>query len=71
VAQEKERFAMATHLIQGVSAAEVRGRHDFVERMIRLNRSEGLEPAARHLVLDERYISGKIDFDEYNHIVDS
>jgi hypothetical protein len=35
-----------------------------VQRAIRLNQSEGLEPTERLLALTERYISGEITFEE-------
>ena len=62
---------MATQPIQAISAAESERRRALMEYGIRMNQSEGLEPTARHLALDERYISGEISLDEYTSAIDS
>jgi uncharacterized membrane protein len=62
---------MATPVLalEGISQEERARRRTSVRRAIRLNQSEGLQPTARHLALDERYISGEITFEEYTRIV--
>jgi uncharacterized membrane protein len=59
---------MATLVLEGISQEERARRRASVQRAIRLNQSEGLEPTERLLALDERYIAGEIDFEEYTRI---
>jgi uncharacterized membrane protein len=59
---------MAALVLEGISQEERARRRASVQRAIRLNQSEGLEPTERHLALDERYIDGEIDFEEYTRI---
>jgi hypothetical protein len=55
---------MAALVLEGISQEERTRRRAFVQRAIRLNQSEGLEPTERHRALTERYISGEISFEE-------
>ncbi len=55
---------MATLVLEGISQEERARRRASVQRAIRLNQSEGLEPTERLLALTERYISGEITFEE-------
>lgn len=57
------------HDVGAISLAEQAKRRALVQKTIRLNRSEGLEPTARHRELDKRFIAGEIDFDEYTRTV--
>jgi hypothetical protein len=55
---------MAALVLEEISQEERTRRRAFVQRALRLNQSEGLEPTDRLLALTERYISGEIDFEE-------
>ena len=54
-----------------ITPEESKRRREALQRATRLNQSEGLEPTARMLALDERYISGELTFEEYRDIVRS
>jgi hypothetical protein len=60
---------MATQPIQAISAAESEQRRAQMERVIRLNQSEGLDPTPRLLALADRYIAGEIGLDEYTSTI--
>lgn len=60
---------MANQTSQGITAAEREARRELIQRAIRLNQSEGLQPSSRHLELDEKFIAGNIDFAEYTRTV--
>ena len=64
----ERRGQIATLVLQRISQEESARRRTFIQRAIRLNQSEGLEPTARHLALDERYIAGEITLEEYSRI---
>ena len=62
--------ALATQL-HGITREESNKRRVAIQRVIRLNQSEGLEPTARLLALTDRYVSGEIDFEEVGNTVRS
>jgi hypothetical protein len=60
---------MATLVLEGISQEEQARRRAFVQRALRLNQSEGLEPTERLRALTERYISGEISFEECSSVL--
>jgi hypothetical protein len=49
--------------------SEEQRRRAQIQRAIRLNQNEGLEPTPRLLALADRYIKGEIDLDEYTQTI--
>jgi len=45
------------------------GRRALIQRAIRLNQNEGLEPTPRLLALADRYIMGAISLEQYTETI--
>jgi hypothetical protein len=62
---------MTILVLHGITQVESDKRRKQIERSIRLNQSEGLQPTARLLELTDKYISGEIEFKEWSRTIRS
>lgn len=56
-------------MLHGITQEESDKRQKAMQRCIRLNQSEGLEPTARLLALTDRYVSGEIELKEWKSTI--
>jgi hypothetical protein len=66
--QQQEAQAAQLH---GITQEESDKRRKAMQRVIRLNQSEELQPTARLLALIDRYVSGEIEFEEWANTIHS
>jgi hypothetical protein len=58
-------------MLHGITQEESDKRRKAMQRVVRLNQSEGLQPTERLLALIDRYVSGEIEFDEVGNTIRS
>jgi len=62
------RVTMEHLELRGITQQKSDTRRKHVAHATRMIQSEGLQPTARMLALDQQYISGEIGFTEYTRI---
>jgi hypothetical protein len=56
-------------MLHGITQEESDKRRKAMQRVTRLNQSEGLQPTARLLALTDRYVAGEIEFEEWSSTI--